>query len=190
METSIDFSKRNPEVGVDKVFYQRLSPYAFKSTPVSKQQLTSIFDAARWSPSCYNDQPWLFITSTEKTHDLFVSLLVEANQAWAKMAPVIGFVVANRHFRHNGSDNVFFQFDSGAAWMALTLQARLLGLYTHGMGGVKFDQVYGALGIDKSKQQVLSAFVIGEINIEENNKNPKSISPRKSLGEIWQEFQG
>lgn len=190
MTVKLDFSTRHPEEGVDAVFYQRWSPRAFKSTPVSKQQLSCIFDAARWSPSCFNDQPWSFVTCTAKTHGLFVSLLAEANQAWAQSAPVLGFVLGRRQFKHNGNDNAFFQFDSGAAWMAMVLQARKMGLYTHGMGGVNFDAVYQTLNIDKTQQHVLCAFVIGELDEQGHHAQGGVITGRKALSEVWQEFNG
>ena len=188
MSKPIDFSLRDPEAGVNKLFYQRWSPRTFKSTPIPKESLRVIFDAARWTPSCYNEQPWLFITSTEKTHHTFVNLLLDGNQTWAKSAPVIGFVVANRFFQRNGNDNDFLEFDSGAAWMSMTMQARKLGLYTHGMGGVKFDEVYTALNLDVNQQQVLCAFALGELEVLESAEEQVKASSRKALVEIWQEF--
>lgn len=189
MNSNIDFSQRNAEAGVDELFYQRWSPRAFKSTPVPQQTLRMIFDAARWAPSCYNEQPWLFVTSTKESHETFVNLLVEGNQAWAKTAPVIGFAVASRHFERNGKENDFAAFDSGSAWMSMTLQARMLGLYTHGMGGVKFDEVYATLQLDKSKYQVLCGFVLGELETAEASGEQVQLSTRKALADIWQEFE-
>jgi len=188
MSSAPDFSLRDPEEGVNELFHQRWSPRTFKSMPIPKENLRMIFDAARWTPSCYNEQPWLFITSTEKTHHIFANLLLEGNQTWAKSAPVIGFVIANRHFQRNGKENGFFEFDSGAAWMSLTMQARKLGLYTHGMGGVKFDEVYTALNIDVNQKQVLCAFALGELEEAENAEERVTASPRKPLADIWQEF--
>ena len=189
MSNNIDFSPRDYQAGVDELFYRRWSPRSFKSTPVPQSSLRQVFDAARWAPSCYNEQPWLFVTSTEKTRETFINLLVEGNQSWAKTAPVIGFVVANRHFEHNGKENNFAAFDSGAAWMSMTLQARMLGLYTHGMGGIKFDEVYGTLKLDKDKYQVLCGFVLGELEMTENSAEQMLVSTRKALADIWKEFE-
>lgn len=189
MSNSIDFSLRDHQDGVNELFYQRWSPRAFKSSPVPQDSLKKIFDAARWAPSCYNEQPWLFVTATENSHETFVNLLLEGNQVWAKTAPVIGFVVASRHFKSNGKDNDFAPFDAGAAWMSMTLQARMLGLYTHGMGGIKFDEVYTTLNLDQSKYQVLCGFVLGELD-RGDLVEPVQVSSRKSLVETWQEFEG
>ncbi len=189
MSNNIDFSLRDYQDGVNELFYQRWSPRAFKSSPVPQESLEIIFDAARWAPSCYNEQPWLFVTATEKSHETFVNLLLEGNQSWAKTAPVIGFVVASRHFKRNGKDNDFAQFDAGAAWMSMTLQARMLGLYTHGMGGIKFDEVYTTLNLDQSKYQVLCGFVLGELD-RGDLVEPVQVSSRKALVDTWREFEG
>ena len=187
MNNVIDFSQRDPAKGVSELFYQRWSPKAFKSSPIPKENLQKIFDAARWTPSCYNEQPWLFITCSEKSREKFISLLVEGNQSWAKTAPVIGFIVADKYFSRNGNENRYLAFDSGAAWMSMTLQARQLGLYTHGMGGVKFDEVYKALDIDKEKQEVICAFALGELENGVGEGEKITTSARKALVDIWQE---
>ncbi|NNL56862.1 MAG: nitroreductase, partial [Pseudomonadales bacterium] len=126
-QTPVDFSVRDAAAGVNNLFVQRWSPRAYLPTLIPEHDLHTIFDAARWSPSCYNEQPWQFISSTPATHAQFLRLLVEANQQWAKHAPVLGFVIANKYFARNGKPNVHALFDAGAAWMAVNLQASLLG---------------------------------------------------------------
>ena len=42
---------------VQDLFAERWSPYAFADRPVSKEDLLSLFEAARWAPSSYNEQP-------------------------------------------------------------------------------------------------------------------------------------
>lgn len=189
-----DFSKRDPAPGVSQQFFQRWSPRSFKKVPIAQATLDTIFDAARWSHSCFNDQPWKFITSTEDTHDQFLSLLVEGNRVWAKNASVLGFILAHKHFDHNGKPNKFAAFDSGAAWMAMTLQANLCGLHTHGMGGIHFEQVYKTFAIDPEKFEVLCGFALGVA--AGPNELPAELaakeipSSRKTLGDIWQQGAG
>lgn len=180
----LDFASRDVRDGVDKMFYQRWSPRCYQSRPVAQRDLNVVFDAARWSPSCYNEQPWRFITSTEQSHETFVSLLVDGNQKWAKQAPVIGFVIAEKLFARNGKVNEHAAFDSGAAWMAVNLQARLLGLYAHGMAGIHYDRVYETLSVDKNTQQVICAFTLGYLD----EAGDEQITSRKSLSEIWRSF--
>ena len=66
------------------------SPYAFADRPVSEDDLRSLFEAARWAPSSYNEQPWSYLVATKASPGEFerlLSCLVEGNQAWAKAAP-------------------------------------------------------------------------------------------------------
>ena len=132
----ISFENRHPTHGADRFFIERWSPRAYSSEPIDEPTLTTLMDAARWSPSCFNDQPWRFYTSTPQTRDAYLGLLLEGNQVWAATAPVIGFLCAQKRFSATGEPNGYNAFDAGAAWMAMTMQARLLGLYTHGMGGI------------------------------------------------------
>lgn len=176
-----------PEVA--PMFTERWSPRSFKKQAISQQVLTRIMEAARWAPSCFNAQPWRIHTSTDATFNDYLDLLMEGNQVWAKNASVIGFFTAETHFEHNGKPNKFNAFDSGAAWMSLTLQANKEGLYTHGMGGIKSDEVAKYLELDADKEQVLMGFVIGYKDdpekLPEDMQKKEKLSDRKPLSEIW-----
>ena len=52
---------RKPEADVDTMFIDRWSPRAFLPDPIPPHRIKTLFEAARWSPSCYNEQPWLVI---------------------------------------------------------------------------------------------------------------------------------
>src|SRR5262245_3218098 len=116
---------RTPEHEVDAIFLDRWSPRAFQQRPLTDDQIATLFEAARWAPSCFNDQPWLFIYArTEKDRARFSAILVEKNQQWASRAPLLIFACARKQFAHNQKENRFGQFDTGAAWCSLALQAR------------------------------------------------------------------
>lgn len=184
-----DFSQRDPVAGVDPLFHQRWSPRSFVKKGVSPEVLTRLVDAARWSPSCFNAQPWRFFTSTDSTFAAYLELLVEGNQVWAKNAEVLGFLVADLRFTHNDQPNPYAEFDCGAAWMALTLQAQAEGLYTHGMGGIHHERVAEYLGLDNAQQKVVMGFAIGHIGAADalpGDLAAKEVpTPRKPLVEIW-----
>lgn len=180
---------RQPEYAIDPIFINRWSPRAFDSTPVSEEVVKSLFEAARWSPSCYNEQPWLFLYAVSGEElKLFRSLLVEFNQTWAVNAPVIGFLFARRRFARNDKPNDWAAFDSGAAWMAMTIQARMLGLYTHGMGGFHKDRVYETLGVPEDDYEAVCAFAIGMYGdreaLPDDMKKTERPSDRKPLSEV------
>ncbi|MEE4202937.1 MAG: nitroreductase family protein [Halieaceae bacterium] len=184
-----DFSLRDPAAGVDPLFHQRWSPRSFVKKGLSSDVLARLLDAARWSPSCFNAQPWRFYTSTEATFSEYLDLLMEGNQVWAKNAEVIGFMVASLNFEHNGEANPYAEFDCGAAWMALTLQAQAEGLYTHGMGGIHHDQVAQYLNLSGDTHKVVMGFAIGHIGprdaLPHDLAERETPSPRKPLSELW-----
>lgn len=185
-----DFSQRDPVAGVDELFYKRWSPRTFKKMTLPEETLRVVFDAARWAPSSYNAQPWLFVTNVDDSDfDLFCGLLNEGNQKWAKTASLLGFIVARRHCGDDDRPNRCASFDCGAAWLCMTLQARRLGLYTHGMAGIKRDQVYARLNINEDKYSVICGFALGVLEEQAGDGKNRIVdirpSPRKPLCEIW-----
>jgi len=161
-------NRRWPSYPIDPIFKYRWSPRSFDPAPIPREVLMTIFEAARWTMSCFNDQPWMFVVAdTDDQMDKFRGLLTGANQVWAKDVPVLGFIFARRRFAHNDKDNDWGAFDCGAAWMALTLQARMLGLYTHGMAGFDQKKVYEALNVPESDYRALIAFALGRIGDKE-----------------------
>jgi len=117
---------------------QRWSPRAFAERPVDEDTLRTLFEAARWSPSSYNEQPWRFLVapkSDSATYDRLLSCLVEFNQQWAKTAPVLMLTMASKLFAKNGKPNPHGWHDVGLAMMGLTMQAMSMELYVHQMAG-------------------------------------------------------
>ncbi len=186
-----DFSQRDPAEGVAESIFRRWSPRSLKKIEIPEEILTAIIDAARWSPSCFNEQPWLFLTSSSREDfDLFLRLLVERNQQWAKNASVLGFFITRRNFADRDKENRWGKFDTGAAWMAMTVQANKFGLYTHGMAGVNFPEVYKQLEIPEDEFDVICAFAIGAIDTPDQLPSDDFIdkevpSGRKPLSEVW-----
>jgi len=186
---SIDFSLRDPLPGVLEQLSHRWSPRAFVKAAISPQVLARIIDAARVAPSCFNAQPWRFYTSNEKNFNDYLLLLNEANQIWAKDASTICILVGKKHFEHNGKANAHYAFDCGAAWMSLVLQAQQEGFYCHGMAGIQKEKIETFLNLDTKTDEVIMAFVIGEIgnreSLPDNLREKETPSSRKKLEEIW-----
>lgn len=159
----IDHSNsRVPAADVDSQFLDRWSPRAFVDVPLSERQLVALFEAARWAPSCYNEQPWLFLYAvTPEDRARFAEALLPANQGWALRAPLLLFVLCRRHFSHNGQENRHAPFDAGAAWMALALQARKLGLYAHAMAGFSRQKAFEILGAPAEQYDIMAAVAVG-----------------------------
>jgi len=186
-----DFSHRDPDEGVAEFLWQRWSPRSFKKVEIPEETLTTIVDAARWSTSCFNEQPWLIMTSsTPEEFALYHSLLTEKNRVWTVNASVLGFMVARRTFAYNRKPNRWAAFDTGSAWMCLTLQAREFGLYTHGMGGIKVAEIHRQLAIPEEEYEVICGFAIGVLDLPEklpteDLREREVPSERKPLSEIW-----
>jgi nitroreductase len=127
---------------------RRWSPYAFDERPVSQSDLRSLFEAARWAPSSYNEQPWSYIVARKEDPEPFerlLSCLVEANQAWAKRAPVLALGVASLKFARNGRDNRAAIHDLGLAAGNLVFEATARDLAVHQMIGIvpaKAQEIY------------------------------------------------
>ena len=189
MANTPDFSNRQTDHDVNSLFVQRWSPRAFQPFEVDAKVMGRIVEAARWAPSCFNAQPWRVHTSTDDTFDQFLNLLVDGNQTWAKGASVLGFIVAENNFEHNGKPNAYAQFDCGAAWMAMSLQARMEGLYTHGMGGIHADKAADYLKVDTNAQTVVMGFAVGKLadlsELPQDQQQAETPNARKPLSEIW-----
>ncbi|MBN2227893.1 MAG: nitroreductase family protein [candidate division Zixibacteria bacterium] len=155
-------NERRPDNPVDPLFVHRWSPRAFDPTPIPENILLTLFEAARWAPSARNEQPWLFLyASDENGLAAYRSALVEFNQTWANTAPVLVYLLARRNTQHNNQPNDWAAFDCGAAWMALAMQARQFGLYSHAMGGFDPDRAYDVLGVDRAEFRIMCAIAIG-----------------------------
>jgi len=187
--SEIDFSNRETLPGIAPQFIERWSPRAFDGSLISSDTLKRIFEAARWSPSCFNEQPWRFYTSSSESFNDFLSVLNEGNQTWVSTSSVIGFTAARQKFVHNGKDNNYAGHDCGAAWMAMALQCRIEGLYSHGMAGFDRNAAQKLLGLDEAEERVMMAFCLGRIadhsKLNEEQRAKEKPNTRKPLSEIW-----
>ncbi|HEX5269033.1 MAG TPA: nitroreductase family protein, partial [Gemmataceae bacterium] len=129
---------------VNDLIADRWSPYAFADRQVSREDLLSLFEAARWAASSYNEQPWSYIVATKEDgaeHGRLLSCLVEGNQAWAKNAPVLAVGCTTLNFVRNNNPNAAAQHDLGLASANLCLEATARGLVVHQMIGILPDKV-------------------------------------------------
>jgi nitroreductase len=132
-----------PDHPIQPLIAGRWSPYAFADRPVSDDDLRSLFEAARWAASSYNEQPWRYIVATRANPAEFerlLSCLVEGNQAWAKAAPVLALGCVSLKFALNGKPNAAAEHDLGLASATLTLEATARGLCVHQMIGILPDK--------------------------------------------------
>ena len=132
---------RKADFLIDKLLLDRWSPRAMSGEAVSDQELMTLFEAARWAPSSYNNQPWRILYARRDTEnwELFFDLLAEFNQSWAVKAAALLVFVSKTTFDSNGQPSVTHSYDTGAAWASLALQGWTMGLVIHGMEGFDYE---------------------------------------------------
>ncbi len=129
---------------------------------LTEAELLTVFEAARWAPSTYNEQEWRFLYARRETPQwgAFFSLLAEANQLWCKEAAVLVVVLASKVFARNGKPNPVHLYDAGAGWENLALQATAMGLVAHGMSGFDYERAASELRVPESFA-VAAMFALG-----------------------------
>ena len=141
--------KRIADHPIDELFLNRWSPRAMTGESIPREDLLSLFEAARWAPSSYNNQPWriLYATRDSKHWPVFFDLLVDGNKAWAKNAAALILFISQTTFGFNGAASITHSFDTGSAWQNLALQGSLKGLVVHGMQGFDYEAAREKLNI-------------------------------------------
>jgi len=180
---------RKPDRPIERLFVDRWSPRAMSGQEMSVEELTLLFEAARWAPSSYNNQPWrmLYARRGSEHWQTFFDLLMEANKEWVKNAAALVLFVSKTTFDFNGKPSVTHTFDCGAAWENLALQGWLKGYVVHGMQGFDYDKAKIALRIpDGFRVEAMAA--VGrpgkKEDLSEAQQKRESPSDRKKLSEI------
>ncbi|MBI2302913.1 MAG: nitroreductase family protein [Armatimonadetes bacterium] len=173
-----------PDHPIVDLLAARWSPYAFADRPVAAEDLRSLFEAARWAASSYNEQPWTYLVATRDQPDEFARLLaclVEGNQAWAKDVPVLALGVVHHQFVRNGRDNRAAVHDLGLASANLTVEATARGLCVHQMIGILPDKAREVYGIpdDWEAWTALAIGCVGDPAGLPEALQPRDLSPRQ-----------
>lgn len=146
----------------------RFSPKYFSTNPIEQEKIDLLFEAARWAPSCFNDQPWKFIYSTKDTiesYNKLLSCLVESNQNWAKSAYMLTICLSSKKFSLNGKPNRFNAYDTGMAMCNILHQATDMNLFVHQMGGFNVEKARELLEIPDDFE-IISMMAIGYLDEE------------------------
>ncbi len=183
---------RNTTFEINPVIVNRWSPRSFAPYEISDKNLFSLFESARWAPSSSNSQPWRFIYAKRKSEnwDDFFNLLIDFNKQWCADASALVVVVSRKNFEHNGQPSITHQFDTGAAWENLAIQAVSQGLVTHAMAGFDYDKARKILQIPDD-YEVMAMIAIGKRGPKEKLtpelQTRETPNTRKPLSEIVME---
>lgn len=177
------------------LLHRRWSPRAFDPTPLAAAEVGALLEAARWAPSCFNEQPWSFLVARIQEpdeHARMLSCLTERNQQWAKSAPLLLIAVARATFARNDKPNRHAWHDVGLAAAQLTVQASALGLVVHQMAGIDPERARELYAIPDG-YDAATAIAIGrpgdpEALPEDFRTGERAERARKPLREIA--FQG
>src|SRR5262245_27659715 len=145
---------RKPDHPIDSWFVDRWSPRAMSGEPIPQSELMTLFEAARWAPSSFNNQPCRILYARRDTPhwQTFFDLLADPNKTWCSKAAALLLFVSKSTFDHNNKPSITHTFDCGAAWENLALQGFRMGLVVHGMQGFDYDRARTALKIPEGFQ--------------------------------------
>ena len=179
---------RQATAAVEPMFTERWSSRAFADRQLTDNEIASLFEAAHWAPSSGNKQPWVFVYATDgPDRERFNTVLNEGNARYAPKAPLFILVFA-RIVDADGRNQRTAQFDTGAAWMSLAMQANRMGLNTRGMGGIDRDLAHDVTGVPSESFESICAIAVGYRGadddlpprmVKENHAND-----RKSVSEV------
>ena len=170
---------------------ERWSPYAFTDASVAESDLLILFEAARWSASSYNEQPWRFIAARREERDAFakaLSCLVPFNRGWARHAAVLILGLVETRRPGDGSPNPAAEHDLGLAAATLTVEATHRGLSVHQMSGIVPDRVREAYAVPDDVRP-LTALAIGHpASLEDTPKEMRDRQARPRERRSLSEF--
>lgn len=184
---------RNPDHPVENLFVDRWSTRAFDGSEMPEADLKTILEAARWSPSAFNIQPWRFVYARRGADhwETLVNLLNPFNLDWAQHASALVYLFSDTEVDGKNDEpnraSGTHSFDAGSAWAHVALQATALGYHTHGMAGILKEDIHQWLGVpDRFKPEI--AIAIGRrgdaSQLSESLQERETPSARKPLSEI------
>lgn len=177
---------------IHQLLKNRWSPVCFdNSRHITTEQIGTLLEAAKWSASCFNEQPWRFIVASKESPEEYQKLfncIVEANQKWVKNVPLLMIAVAKLTFTRNNNPNRHAFYDVGLALGNLTFQAEAMGLRVHQMGGFDVAKTIETYAIPEGYEPI-TAVAIGyqgnandfDEELKQRDNSPRS---RKSFDEF------
>jgi nitroreductase len=139
----------------------RKSPLIFAKKDVEKKKISLLIEAARWAPSCFNNQSWnyVFVHKNDQSREDLEDSLSFGN-GWAKNASYLIAVGADPDRDCKNNDIPYYAYNAGLSVMCLTIEAEHQGLRVHQMAGWDEKKVKKALRFPK-KYRVIVVFALG-----------------------------
>lgn len=182
-------TNRKTRYPVHELIVNRWSPRAFSKTPISDDELMTLFDAARWAQNSFNNQPWRYIYARngKGAWPTFVDLLEEGNKIWAQHASVLVLLISKKTFDYDGRPSITHTFDTGASAQNMALQGAFMDIVVHGMEGFDYKKARSVFKVP-DEYQVEAMFAIGKLGKKEDLppklQERETPSDRKPLNEV------
>ena len=176
---------------VHPLIKKRWSARSFSDKPITEEQVLTLIEAASWSFSSINEQPWRYIYGVKgsENFDKIFETLMPGNALWAKNAAAFVACIAKTTSDREGNPiNHAAEMDLGSANMLLVLQALSMDIYAHPMGG--FDRMKFASTFHlESNLKPAVVIALGYLDEADKLSEPfreRELMPRtrKSLSEI------
>ena len=153
---------RKADHPIEPLLLNRWSPRAMSGEPISDEEMLTLFEAARWAPSTFNEQEWRFLYARRDTPHwtVFFDLLVEGNRVWCERAAMLVVILGHRILQRTGEPNRVHLFDCGNAFENLALQGTAMGLVVHGMQGFDYEKARAVLRVPE-EYSVVAMFAVG-----------------------------
>lgn len=143
---------RHADHPIEPLFLDRWSPRAMSGAAMTREELLRLFEAARWAPSSYNNQPWRILYARRDTENwsTFFALLNDGNRRWCDHAAALLVFLSKTTLDRDGTASPTHSFDCGAAWQNLALQAWISGYVAHGMQGFDYARARTELQVPEN----------------------------------------
>ncbi|MEZ4722405.1 MAG: nitroreductase family protein [Flavobacteriales bacterium] len=181
---------------VHELITKRWSARAFSERQITIDELNTLFEAASWTASSVNEQPWKYLYAFKGTQafEKMIEVMSAGNQPWAKNASVILISLSKRSFDHNGMPNRHHMHDVGAANTTLLLQAAHQDIYGHIIGGFHMEQAIEAFNIETDIWEIACFITIGYLDEPNTLDEPyrtreQTARTRKSVNEFTQKLE-
>jgi nitroreductase len=140
-----------------EILHARKATRSISQEPLPENIIVELIEAARLTPSCYNNQPWrfLFLESAEalaKGYDA----LSRGNRAWASRAPLLIVGYSRRDDDCILPDGrAYHEFDLGMSAMNLMMAATHQGLVARPMAGFDPEKIRHSFKLDPNAQPLV-----------------------------------
>jgi nitroreductase len=157
IDERIELKTANTVYPVHDIIRSRWSPRAFSEAPIDEASLLTLFEAASWAASAFNEQPWSYIyahRADEEGFQRLLSCLNPSNQSWAQQAAVLVLSIAKKQYVRNGKPNRHYMHDTGAANATLLIQAATQDIYGHMMAGFDYGKTVEVFKLKEETEPV------------------------------------